>query len=130
MNYQLAADFVVVAHLAFVLFVVGGALLILRWRWVVWLHLPAAVWGALIEFTGWICPLTPLESWLRIKGGQAGYSGGFVQEHVLSLVYPSGLTRTGQIALGVAVIAVNVLAYGLIVKRRIGKPSTQTSSFP
>ena len=124
MVYLLAADAVVIAHLAFILFVIGGAFLVMRWRWVVWLHLPAAIWGALIEFTGWICPLTPLENQLRIQGGQAGYSGGFVQHHIATLVYPSGLTRTGQLALGVAVIALNALAYGIILKHGAAKPPT------
>jgi hypothetical protein len=75
MVYRTLADLVVLVHFAFVLFVVAGALLVLRWRWVAWVHVPAAVWGALIEFAGWICPLTPLEQRLRIMGGSAGYTG-------------------------------------------------------
>lgn len=98
-------------------FVVLGGLLVLRWRWVIWLHLPAAVWGALIEFAGWICPLTPLEKWLRRQGGLGGYQGGFVEHYILPLLYPSALTRTVQLVLGAVVIAVNLIIYWQVWRR-------------
>ena len=109
--YGVLADAVVVLHLGFVIFVVLGGLLVLRRRWVMWLHLPAAAWGALIEFAGWICPLTPLEKWLRREGGLGGYQGGFVEHYILPLLYPSALTRTVQLVLGAGVIVVNLLIY-------------------
>jgi len=81
------------------------------WRKVVWIHIPAAVWGALIEFAGWICPLTPLENRLRAKGGEAGYLGGFVEKYILPVIYPTELTREIQIILGIFVITVNLVIY-------------------
>ncbi|MGB5817326.1 MAG: DUF2784 domain-containing protein [Thermoanaerobaculia bacterium] len=117
MIYRLLADLVVLVHLAFVVWVVLGGLLALRWRWVVWLHLPAAIWGALIEFGGWICPLTPLENWLRCQGGEEGYVGGFIQHYLVPVIYPTGLTREIQIALGVGVVLFNLVVYTLIVRQ-------------
>jgi len=112
--YRVAADLVVLIHITFVLFVVLGALMALRWPRMIFLHLPAAVWGALIEFQGWTCPLAPLENRLRILGGQAGYAGGFIEHYLLPLLYPSGLTRTMQSTLGIVVVAVNGLLYALV----------------
>ena len=117
MLYRLLADAVVVLHLGFVGFVVLGGLLALRWPRVAWVHLPAAVWGAWIEFAGWICPLTPLETWLRRQGGGAGYSAGFVEYYVIPVLYPVALTRELQWVLGGIVIAVNAAVYGVIVWR-------------
>jgi Protein of Unknown function (DUF2784) len=111
MSYRLMADIVVVIHFAFTIFVLLGGILTIWWRKVIWLHIPAAVWGALIEFAGWICPLTPLENRLRAKGGEAGYPGGFVEEYVLPVIYPAGLTRETQIILGIFVITVNLVIY-------------------
>jgi hypothetical protein len=117
MIYRLLADLVVLIHLAFVVFVVVGGLLALKWRWVVWLHLPAAIWGALIEFGGWICPLTPLENRLRQQGGEEGYVGGFIQHYITPVLYPDGLTREIQIVLGLAVVVLNLVVYTLIVRQ-------------
>lgn len=114
---RLLADLIVVLHLAFVLFVAAGALLVLRWPRLTWIHLPAAAWGALIEFAGWICPLTPLENWLRLRGGAAGYRGGFVEHYIIPVLYPGNLTRVMQLALGAAVVAINVAAYGWLIRR-------------
>lgn len=114
MIYRIAADLVVLIHFTFVLFVVFGALVALRWPRVLWLHLPAATWGALIEFQGWICPLTPWENRLRTLGGQAGYAGGFIEHYILPLLYPAGLTRTVQLTLGAVVVVVNGLLYALV----------------
>ena len=118
MLYRLLADIVLVLHLAFVFFVAAGGLVVLRWPRVAWLHVPAAVWGALIMFAGWICPLTPLENRLRRLGGEAGYDGGFVEEYVLAILYPSGLTRTHQIVLGMLVLVLNLAVYAYVLRRR------------
>jgi len=117
MLYKLAADAVVLIHFGFVLFVVAGGLLVFRWRWVALLHLPAVVWAVLLEFRGWLCPLTPLELSLRAAGGQAGYSGGFVAHYILPVLYPAELDRALQVALGSFVIAVNVAVYGWLLWR-------------
>lgn len=119
--FRALADLVVVLHLGFVLFVVLGGLLVLRYPRLAWAHLPCAAWGALIEFAGWICPLTPLENWLRRQGGGAGYAGGFVERYLLPILYPGHLTRGIQIALGIAVVAVNVLVYWRVWARRQGQ---------
>jgi len=112
------ADLVVIVHGLFILFVVAGGLLVLRWPRVAWLHLPAAAWGVLIEWSGWICPLTPLENTLRQAAGQAGYSGGFVERYLLPLIYPAGLTPAVQLWLGAVVLALNVAVYALWWRRR------------
>jgi hypothetical protein len=118
MPYRLLADLVVGLHVMFVAFVVLGGLLLLRWPALAWVHLPAAVWGALIEFAGWVCPLTPLEKSLRARAGEAGYEGGFIEHYLLPVLYPSGLNRGVQIVLGFLVIAVNLLIYLYVVRRR------------
>jgi Protein of Unknown function (DUF2784) len=112
------ADLVVVVHSLFVLFVVFGGLLVLRWWRVIYLHLPAVAWGAFIEFAGGICPLTPLENSLRRSAGLADYEGGFVEHYILPVLYPNGLTRNIQLVLGVIVIAINLAIYTLFVTRR------------
>jgi hypothetical protein len=117
MVYRALADGVVVFHFAFVLFVVAGGLVALRWPRVAWFHLPAALWGAAIEFTGVICPLTPLEKWLRVQGGLAAYEGGFIARYIYPLLYPAGLTRGVQIALGAAVLLLNVAVYAALARR-------------
>jgi uncharacterized protein DUF2784 len=116
--YGFLADLVVGIHFVFVLFVVLGGLLVLRAPWVAYVHVPAALWGAAIEFGGWVCPLTPLEHWLRGKSGNAGYTGGFVEHYILPLLYPSALTRTVQIVLGLLVLAINLAVYGYLIRRR------------
>jgi hypothetical protein len=130
MVFRILADLVVGVHALFVTFVVLGGLLALRWPWVPLLHLPAAVWGALIEFQGWICPLTPLEKSLRAAAGEAGYQGGFIEHYLLPALYPAGLTRSVQLVLGTAVIVVNVLVYAYLlrrVRRRRSHPSPRSS---
>ncbi len=117
MMYRLLADAVALFHGAFVIFVVAGGLLVIRWPRLAIVHLPAALWGALIEFGGWICPLTPLENYLRGRAGEAGYAGGFVEHYVLGALYPAGLTPAIQWALGVFVIVVNAAAYGYLRTR-------------
>ena len=119
MIYRILADLTVVTHLGFVLFAVLGGLLVLRWPRAAWVHLPAVAWAALIEFAGWICPLTPLENWFRRQGGTAGYETGFVEHYLLPILYPSGLTRQVQIVLGLFVLLVNVGVYGWVIGRRL-----------
>ena len=111
MIYRLLTDFVVIFHFAFVLFVIFGGLLLFWKRKIVWIHLPCAFWGAFVEFTGKICPLTPLEIWFRSKGGIGGYRGGFIEHYILPILYPAGLTRNVQIVLGSIVIIINVIVY-------------------
>lgn len=115
---RLLADTVVVLHLAFVAFVVLGGLLVLRRPRLAWLHLPAAVWGAWVEFAGWICPLTPLENWLRQRGGEAAYTTSFVERYLMPVLYPSALSRELQWTLGAFVVIVNAAIYVTAVRRR------------
>ncbi len=113
----LAADLVVLLHLGFIIFVVCGGLLLSRWPRLLWLQLPAVVWGVLLEFSGWICPLTPLENRLRRLAGEAGYQGGFVEQYLLPVIYPAELTRELQGALGAGVVLINLLIYARIFVR-------------
>jgi hypothetical protein len=122
MAYRAAADAILVSHLAFVLFVVFGALLLLRWPRLAWLHIPAVVWAAFIEFSGMICPLTPLEVALRQRAGQAGYGGGFIDHYVVSLLYPEGLTQNTQAMLGAVLVAINAAIYIVAFRRRRTSP--------
>lgn len=126
--YLLLSDLVVVVHFAFVIFVVAGGLLLwLRW-WLVFLHLPAIVWGALVEFTHWICPLTYLEDALRERAGLAAYRGDFVTHYLMPILYPAHLTAHVQLALGSLVIVINMLIYAALLSRwrKIRRGSTET----
>lgn len=116
--YHLLADVAIVVHFLFILFVVAGGLLTLHQPRAAWLHLPAACWGAFIEFAGWICPLTPLENHLRRLGGEASYTGDFVTRYLIPVIYPAGLSAFTQYILGGLVIAVNLMIYGYIFRRR------------
>ena len=118
MTWRLLADAVLAVHALFVVFVVLGGFVVLRWPALLWVHLPAVAWGAAIEFAGWICPLTPLEVALRRRGGEAGYSGSFIEHYVTPVLYPDGLTRTMQVVLGLTVLAVNGWVYWQVWKRR------------
>lgn len=118
MLFRVLADGVLVVHLAFVLFVALGGFVVLRWPRVAWLHVPAAIWGVYIEFTGRICPLTPLENSFRVRGGEAGYSGGFIDHYITALIYPDGLTRTTQIAIGLGVLIMNIVLYAVVIRRQ------------
>ena len=115
---RILADLVALIHFLFVLFVPLGGLLVLRWPRLAWVHVPAAVWGVLIEFAGWFCPLTPLENALRRVAGQEGYGGGFIENYLLAVVYPQGLTRTHQIVLGTGALLLNVGIYTYVWSRR------------
>jgi len=116
--YRILADIVLLVHFLFLAFVVGGAVLAFRWPRISWIHVPAFLWGTAIEFSGWICPLTPLENHLRRLGGSAGYQGGFIEHYILPLVYPAGLTREVQILLGAGVLVLNLLIYSWVLFRR------------
>jgi hypothetical protein len=126
--YRLAADAIVLLHLAYVCFVVLGGLAVQRWPRLAWLHLPAALWGIGIEWTGGICPLTPLENTLRQRGGEAGYSGGFVEHYVLPALYPAGLTPGIQLLLGMSALLANLAIYARIIRRRRAKPPSPIDS--
>ena len=117
MFYRALADIVLVTHLAFIVLVVAGALPVFRCRWFAWIHLPAATWGVFVEATGRICPLTTLENVLRIKAGQDGSATSFIEQYLLPVIYPAGLTRTGQQLLAALVVAVNAILYFLILFR-------------
>ena len=117
-----------VVHLAFIVFVMLGGLLVIRRPKLAWLHLPAAIWGTWIEFSGRVCPLTPLENHFRRLGGQAGYEGGFIEHYVTAIIYPDGLTRPVQIALGVLVVAINVAVYARLARRRSRFPAARHHS--
>lgn len=121
MWYRLGADLVLLLHLVFVLFVVTGGFLLLKWPRLAWLHLPAAIWGAVVEYTGWICPLTPIENILRTMAGQSTRASDFIGRYLLPLMYPEGLTRNIQILLGTLVVLVNVTIYWWV----FGQPSKQ-----
>jgi hypothetical protein len=112
------ADLVLVLHLAFIAFAVAGAVLLWRWPRLVWLHLPAALWGAFVESSGTICPLTPLENHFRALAGESGYAGGFVEHYLVALIYPQGLTRAWQWVLGAGVLVLNVVLYALWLRSR------------
>jgi hypothetical protein len=111
------ADLVLTFHLAFILFVVAGGLLALRWRWMPWVHLPAALWGVYIEVSGGVCPLTPLENALRREAGVSGYAGSFVEHYLVPVIYPAGLSQPLQLVLAAVVVLSNALVYAMIWRR-------------
>jgi hypothetical protein len=119
--YPLLADLVLIVHLAFVVFVLCGGLFVLRWQWIAWLHLPAATWGAVVEFTGWICPLTPLENWLRVQGGEVGDEQDFTVRYLMPILYPGDLTRGLQLLLGTVVVVLNAAVYWWLWRGTQGK---------
>lgn len=118
MLYRVLADAVLIIHLCFVVFVVLGGLTVLRWPRASWAHIPVLLWGIYIEFSGRVCPLTPLENSLRQCGGESAYSGGFIEHYITALIYPQGLSRTMQLVLGAVVIGVNVIVYWRVLRRR------------
>src|SRR5512146_2070133 len=116
MTWRLLADLLVALHLAFTAFVIFGGFLTWKWRWAVFAHLPALAWGIWVEISGQICPLTPLEIHLRHAAGEAGYRGGFLDHYVLPLLYPPWLTRPDQWALAALLLAINLVAYGALLR--------------
>lgn len=121
--YSLLADAVIVVHFSFIAFVIAGGLFVLWRPRLAWLHVPAAVWGALIEFAGWICPLTPLENHLRLLGGGEEYGGDFIVHYIVPVIYPAHLTASTQYILGGLVIAVNLIIYALVLRRHVRRRS-------
>lgn len=118
MLYRFLADGVLVLHLLFILFVVLGGLVVLRFPWLALLHVPAAIWGAFIELTGSACPLTSVENNLRLKAGESGYSEGFIEHYLMPVIYPHALTRDTQFILAGVVIGINLAIYGWLIYRR------------
>jgi hypothetical protein len=118
MGFRFAAALVLLVHLAFIVFVIVGALLAWRRRWLLALHLPAATWGVWVEASGAGCPLTSTEIYLRTRGGMAGYREGFLEHYLLNIVYPAGLTREMEYGLAAAVLVVNAVLYCLVLRRR------------
>ncbi len=119
MLYRALADLVLVVHLGFIVFAVAGGLLALKWRWVPCVHLPAVAWGLYVELSGSVCPLTPLENSFRRAAGESGYSGGFLEHYAVPIIYPPGLTPTLQFVLAGVLALANVIAYGLVIRRRM-----------
>ena len=117
--FRASADAIVVIHLGFVVFVVLGGLLVLRRPWVAWLHVPAAIWGVLVEYADWVCPLTPVENYLRERAGLAAYPGDFIDHYVLPLLYPARLTRGTQLLLGSIGLAINGYVYWRVIRRQL-----------
>jgi hypothetical protein len=126
--YRWLADAVLLLHMGFIAFVAVGGFLVLRWPRLTWLHVPAFLWGALVEFTGSTCPLTPLELALRQRAGEAGYTGGFIEHYLTPLIYPGGLTRFTQIVLGALVLLINGVIYARLLARRRRGATTEAST--
>jgi hypothetical protein len=119
MLWRILANLVVASHGLFILFVVFGAFLAWRWRWVAAVHVPCVVWGILIEYQHWVCPLTPLENYLRSRAGEGGYHGGFIEHYIMPVIYPGGLTHQVQVVLGTTVLAINVAVYAFVIRERM-----------
>ena len=116
--YGILAGVIIVAHFLFIAFVAAGGLLVLRWPSLAWVHLPAVVWGVVVELTGWICPLTPLENYLRQLAGKSSYSGDFIEQYLIPIIYPANLTAATQYILGGLVIVVNLILYFLVIRKQ------------
>ena len=130
MVYHALANLVIIVHLAFVIFAALGGFLALKWRSLAWIQVPAFLWGALVELAGWVCPLTPLENWLREQGGGLVYRADFIEHYILPLLYPDILTRSLQIFLGLLVLSVNLGLYGWILWRTAQKQARGKSTSP
>lgn len=118
MPYPLLAELILAVHLGFILFVIFGGLAVARRPWLAWLHLPCVAWGVAVEMMGWHCPLTPLENHFRLLAGEAGYQEGFIQHYLLAAIYPEGLTRKVQMALGLIALGLNIVIYGWLIRTR------------
>ena len=116
--FRILADITTIVHFAFIIFVIAGGVVVLRWRRVMWAHLPVVAYGILIEFLGWVCPLTPLEQSLRTMAGQTSYTGTFTEHYITPIIYPPGLSHSVQITLGLIVFAVNAAVYIWIFSHR------------
>ena len=129
MAYRFLADTIVFLHFCFVLFVLSGGIMVVRWKWMALLHVPAALWGMIVELSGWRCPLTPLENALRKAGGGVKYEGGFVEHYIMPILYPAGLTRDFQITLGLLIAVITIIAYTIAFSRR-GHSSSDELAVP
>ena len=127
MIYSFLADLLVVFHQVFILYVIAGALLFIKWAKTLWLHLPSCFWGMTVEYTGWICPLTPWEIQLRRLAGEEGYTGSFIEHYLIPIIYPIGLTREVQMLLGGTVLIVNLSLYTLILIKRRKRKTPENS---
>jgi hypothetical protein len=131
MSNRTLADLVVLAHVAFVMFAAIGGVAVLRWPRLAWLHVPAVIWAVLVEYAGWVCPLTPLENVLRQSSGDLAYAGGFVERYLIPVLYPAELTRAVQVGLGSAVLLFNALVYWRVVRRwRRAEPRSGAAGSP
>jgi hypothetical protein len=119
---RLAADAVLLVHLGFIVFAVAGGLLAFRWRWVAFVHVPAALWAIVVESTGRLCPLTAIENHFRVSAGTSGYADSFVEHYLLHVIYPAGLTSGVQVALAMFVLVVNGAVYGRLLRGRRAAP--------
>jgi hypothetical protein len=124
--YNILANAIVLVHFLFIVFVVFGGLLVIRWPHIVFVHLPAAIWGATVEIFGWICPLTPLENHLHQLAGISSYSGDFIMRYLIPVIYPENLTTTMQQIFGGFVIAINIIFYAIALRRRSRQYSQQS----
>ena len=127
MIYSFLADLLVLFHMVFILYVMAGALLIFKWPKTLWLHLPSCFWGMTVEFTGWICPLTPLEIQLRRLAGKEEYTGSFIEQYLIPIIYPIGLNQEIQMVLGGTVLIVNLSLYTLILIKRRKRKTPENS---
>ena len=118
MIYNILSNLVILVHLLFILFVCLGALLALRWPKVIWIHIPCAIWGMVVEYLNIVCPLTPLENQFRKLGDTATYNSDFITRYVTSLIYPEALSRNLQYALGTIVLTLNIIFYSIILYKR------------
>lgn len=118
MPSHILASVILLLHFAFVLFAIFGAFAVLYRRWVAWIHLPAVAWSSVVNLAGWVCPLTPLENRFRMAAGQAGYTEGFIEHYIASLVYPAGMTRTVALTAGITVVVWNAAVYAWVITRR------------
>lgn len=115
MRYRLGADLVLFAHFLFAAFAVFGGLLSLRDTAWAWVHVPVVLWSAIVNLMGWTCPLTPMEKALRVRAGQSGYAGGFIQHYIGRAVYPRGMPRQLALVAGISVLAWNTLVYAMVL---------------
>ncbi len=118
MIYSILADIVLTVHFLFILFAVNGAILVVKWWWVIYPHLISVLWASTVITMGWICPLTPLENNLRQAAGETGYSSSFIEHYLLPLIYPEGLTREIQIWLGIGVLLINAGIYSVVLYKQ------------
>lgn len=126
MLYQIAADFVIFLHFAFIAFVLAGGLLVYKWRWIIWFHIPAALWGSMVVIARWICPLTPIENMFRQASGVEAYSSSFIEHYLVPVIYPTGLNHKIFIVMGIVVIVINVTVYVILFIKRKKEASTKT----